>query len=419
MKQPFHLPAAGICVLALLPFSLSAQIDPCGLTWHQINAPNSPGLLIGQASAYDSQRHVAVLFGGHNPLTGILNTRDTWEWNGVNWTLRGSGPVQARKNAAMAYDSDRRVCVLFGGGTNVFLHETPFNDTWEWNGTSWSMRQASEPLATDRPPPLERPMLVYDSFRKKTVLLGSSVHVGNDISPVTRTWEWDGNNWTAVNSAPPPRIDSAMAYDSARSVTVLFGGTSYGSSGVLLADTWTWNGAIWSLAATGGTFPRDQHALAFDARRQVLVLFSGWSGGDLVDTSEWTGTSWINRPFAQFENNLRPRRRHMMWYDTQDQRVVLFGGTYSNGNAHTILDDLWEIRPPGRWVDFNYAGTPSLPETGEFYEPFNTLSEVVNAANPGCTIILKAGSRAESITITKPLKLEAYNGVVIVGQAAP
>ena len=37
----------------------------------------------------------------------------------------------------MAYDSARGVTVLFGGGIGP---NTQYNDTWEWDGTSWTER---------------------------------------------------------------------------------------------------------------------------------------------------------------------------------------------------------------------------------------------------------------------------------------
>lgn len=416
-----------ILLAVFLPLGLSAQIDPCGLTWHKINSPNSPGQLIGQAATYDARRQVAVLFGGNNPVTGVLFTGDTWEWNGVEWSKSNPGPPP-RKNAAMAYDTDRGVCVLFGGGTNIFPSQTPFNDTWERNGTEWIRRQGNDPSAADRPPPLEGPMMVYDSFRKRIVLLGASEHINGEFKPSERTWEWDGKVWTvhdrltSPSPAPSPRTDAAMAYDSARQVTVLFGGYRYAGIG-LLDDTWTWDGVAWKQVASGGTPSREEHAMAFDEGRKVVVLFSGRSlrGGQidvLVDTSEWDGTSWKPLPFASYNLNTA-RRLHKMWYDRHDQKVVMFGGMITTGNGdtlkHTILDDLWEARWPGRWVDFSYAGAPSKPESGEFDEPFNLLTEAVNAAPPGCTINLKPGFSGEKIKVIKPLKLRAYSGAATIG----
>jgi hypothetical protein len=110
-----------------------------------------------------------------------------------------------------------------------------------------------------------------------------------------------------------------------------------------------------------------------------------------------------------------------MWYETGTQRGMVFGGTISSqlpdGTlVHTIHDDVFEARPPGQWVDFNYPGQPSFDENGGFSTPFNTLAEAVSAVSPGCRINLKTGSRAEAITITKQLQLEAYYGWVTIGQ---
>ena len=394
-----------------------AQADPCALTWQRINSPNSPGQLTGQAVAYDSQRHVAVLFGGSNPLTGIRSTSATWEWNGASWTQRTSGAPSERKEAAMAFDSARGVCVLFGGGTNVFQNEIPFNDTWEWNGSTWTLRSGNDPAATDRPLPVDNPVMVYDSFRRRMVLMGASERVGNQVNPLSKTWEWDGSNWMAHAAVPPARYGPAMAYDPVRRITVLFGGVVPGSNHN--NETWTWNGTTWTLVATGGPPPRDEHAMAFDVRRKVLVMFGGLNAAieDLhQDTWEWDGSAWSLRPFA-YRFGLIGRRLHKMWYDTGDQKVITFGGAWSRRNgdgsySHFLLEDLWEARPPGLWVDFNYAGT----ESGDYYTPYNTLSEGVNSAPAGCTLNLKTGSRNETLMISKALKLEAYTGPVTIGQ---
>jgi hypothetical protein len=50
------------------------------------------------------------------------------------------------------------------------------------------------------------------------------------------TWSWNGKHWTQVQDiGPEPRTFAAMAYDSNRSRTVLFGGATQNT---LLGDTW-------------------------------------------------------------------------------------------------------------------------------------------------------------------------------------
>ena len=64
--------------------------------------------------------------------------------------------------------------------------------------------------------------MIYDSARGVTVLFG-----GWDGSYKGDTWEWEGTTWTLLSEVGPPgRLYSAMAYDSARAVTVLFGGAA-------------------------------------------------------------------------------------------------------------------------------------------------------------------------------------------------
>lgn len=405
-----------------LPLPALAQVDLCGLNWRRVNTANSPGHLIGQAAAYDSGRGVAVLFGGNNPFTSTDFSSDTWELTGTSWS-KANPPLRPhrRRGSALAYDSARGVCVLFGGGTNIFGHEIPFNDTWEWDGTVWTERRSNNPSAGDGPPPLDFPLMTYDSHRKRAVLIAGSERRGNKVDPADRTWEWDGQVWTAHLSkpAPVPRSGTAMVYDSARRVVLLFGGRG----GRPLGDTWTWDGVAWKLVTTGGTVAREDHAMAFDERRKVVVLFSGAtdlgsvSPTAIAETSEWDGSSWTPLGITpQFGVDLQPRRLHLMWYDTHEQRVMIFGGLFSASFTHTVLEDLWEARPPGQWVDFSYGGAPSLPETGEFHAPFNTLTEAVIAAPPGCTVILKPGALSGAITVTKPLTLEAYAGPVTLGR---
>ena len=80
-----------------------------------------------------------------------------------------------------------------------------------------------------------------------------------------------------------------MAFDDLRNVVVLFGG--YDSSGILLNDTWEYNGA-WREVETLQTPPeRYHHALAYDENRDVTILFGGHGSlGDVLgDTWEFDG----------------------------------------------------------------------------------------------------------------------------------
>lgn len=280
----------------------------------------------GAALAYDSTRAVTVLFGGRDSNASYLN--DTWEWDGTNW-VAPPGPPSPRYGHAMAYDSLQGVAVLFGGLSTTGL----LNDTWEWNGTDWAER--SSPTS---PSARHRPAATYDRVRGVVVLFGGGTWgVCDDLK--SDTWEWDGTSWVERNSVhrPPARCASAMAYDIARGEVVLFGG--YGYYGALHDDTWEWDGTDWvecNLSSHPGQ--RWLHAMAYDSAREVTVLFGGGCGNSCYsnETWEWNGTSWAERSPA---NRPSPRAGAVAAYDAARGVVVLFGGY---NDAVGYMQDTWE-----------------------------------------------------------------------------
>ena len=191
--------------------------------------------------------------------------------------------------------------------------------------------------------------MAFDSQRGRTVLFGGD-GLGGDFK--AETWEWDGSFWTQMNDiGPTPRRDPAMAYDSARQVTVLFGGRSaQGFEG----DTWQWDGQDWTQLSASGPPLRAAHTVAFDIARNRTVLFGG--GNDIVnfaDTWEFDGTEWTK----QDDTGPSERIGHAMAYDPVKSRIILFGGESSATGA---LGDTWswdgatwtriaEIGPPARF----------------------------------------------------------------------
>src|SRR5438105_4854819 len=78
-----------------------------------------------------------------------------------------------------------------------------------------------------------------------------------------------------------------MSYDSARERTVLFGGYLFLSGKDLdFGDTWEWDGEDWTQVADIGPFSRQWHSMAYDSKRNRVVLFGGNRVGFLGDTWE-------------------------------------------------------------------------------------------------------------------------------------
>src|SRR5262245_25887404 len=66
-------------------------------------------------------------------------------------------------------------------------------------------------------------------------------------------------DWTHDVTIPPrARVSSALAYDSRRAKTVLFGGTN----GDLFGATWEWNGTSWTEFDPPGPVPSPRYGLA-------------------------------------------------------------------------------------------------------------------------------------------------------------
>ncbi len=365
-----------------------------GTSWTQRNAPGLSSRY-AHTLTWDSSRNVVVLFGGTSPW-GLTN--ETWEWDGVQWSNRANAGPSPRQFAGLAFDPIRGVSVLTGGSTNSGAS----NEVWEWNGTQWTQRPTSLTLATYghtltfdvskqcltqisgyanighlseltewngsvwRNPSASNPgnrqlhAMAFDSIRGVTVLFGGSSST-NGSQFYADTWEFDGARWTQLDAAgPSPRNYAAMAFDSARGVTVLYGGIL--QNGTRSAETWEWNGTSWTQRNVSGPGPRDQHAMAFDAVRNVTVLFSGWQSGNWNgETWEFNGSEWTLRS----SSGPTPRYGHSMVFDSVRGATLMFGGlAFGNWNSET-----WEWNGQ-QWNNVNNGSLTPRHFSASAFDPF-------------------------------------------------
>lgn len=255
-----------------------------GSNWSQVSPATSPSARQGATMAYDAATRQLILFGGETGTnSGLLN--DTWTWDGTNWTqlTPGTSPP-ARYDASMAYDPANGTVMLFGGFGAVD-NSDDLNDTWIWDGSTWSQ---AAPAAS--PPVRTNAGLAYDPANGGLVLFGGTgpAPFGQAAPPsafLNDTWTWNGTNWTQQNPAasPPARTGADLAYDGATGQDILFGGT--GSDGSSLNDTWAWDGSAWTPVTTSASPPpRGSAVMAYDGATGQVVLFSGWNGFEQPDT---------------------------------------------------------------------------------------------------------------------------------------
>jgi hypothetical protein len=259
-----------------------------GARWIERVAVTVPTPRLRHAMAYDAARKRVLLFGGNTqdvPVFTVLD--DTWTWDGTTWKVEmppGERP-SARQDHAMTFDSNRGVVVLFGGtGPSGRL-----NDTWEWNGERWTRK-----LTASAPAPREGSAMAFDVARGVTVLFGGFNEAHSD-----ETWEWDGVDWMmrTPGQSPPRRNNHSMAYDSRRGRVVLFGGAIFKPDFTDFQhfdDTWEWDGETWiERARATSPAPRRRTAMAYDSVRENTVLFGGVDDVAVFgDTWLWDGTNW-------------------------------------------------------------------------------------------------------------------------------
>jgi len=401
-------------------------------SWTQV-ASTGPAARSLHAMAYDSQRGRTVLFGGwsHNSGTNY-NFADTWEWSGSVWVQVATTGPSARYRHTMAHDTQRGRTVLFGG--------VGVADTWEWNGSAWTQ------VVTTGPSLRYGHAMAYDSQRGLTVLFGGYGY-GSTNTYLGDTWEWNGSAWTQVaNTGPSGRYGQALAYDSRRGRTVLFGGFGFNGMG---GDTWEWNGTSWIQTANTGPSARSDHAMAYDTQRGVTVLFGGDYSND--DTWEWDGATWATVATTGPTAVACPA----MAYDTQRGMTVLFGGT---NDGIISFDDTWEwsggpagpgtpatasafgagCGSPALTLSPDISARPIINATGQvsmtnipstlafvslgwsrtMVGPFTLPFSLLGYGLPGCYLLQSCEAAAAPVTFTTPgtatysLPLPNWNGLI-------
>ena len=153
-----------------------------GVTWRPVAQPVRPparsAAAIALAPAVPSgQGPRAVMFGGIDASLAVLG--DTWEWDGVTWEQRTPAVApSARRGAALACAPGR--CILFGGQTGVGPSPVSLDDTWQWDGTTWTQLTSGT-----HPGAYPYASMAFDAAHDRMVLFTAN----NAIVPVRETWE--------------------------------------------------------------------------------------------------------------------------------------------------------------------------------------------------------------------------------------
>jgi cysteine-rich repeat protein len=302
-----------------------------GESWQEVVTPHAPPARSGAPMVHDSARGRVVLYGGELADRTVLCT--TWEYDGADWQeIQVADPPPARRYHGMAYDSLRSRVVLFGGsyGSPEWHY---LGDTWEYDGQTWT-----ELTPVTSPPPRDNHTLVWDPDRQQVVLFGGMGPTGL----VSDTWELDGAQWVQLDTpiAPNPRGQFALAHDSTSARLVLVGGTP--GAYQAFDDMWQLQGNLWTRVESRTPRRRLAAGMVYDDARGRIVMYGGVDGFPdgvmLDDTWEYDGHTWQRIRTATSPGG---RAGHALVFDSERQRAVLFGGIRSN-SFFDCADDHWE-----------------------------------------------------------------------------
>jgi hypothetical protein len=434
-----------------------------------LRTTNGPAARTGPAMAYDTKRHVTVLFGGAIPDDAgqLYPLNDLWEWNGARWARRmtnsptagwikdqngrwhpdytGNQPTP-RFEHAMAYDSRQGRVVLFAGRSlDPSGFDTALNEVWEWDGTRWYFRTTG---GTNGPASHFGHVMAYDSDRGVAVMYG-----GFDLADQGILWEWNGNSWTRFAPADGPLVsdsqdEGAMAYDSFHRVT-FFGPGTTGSPPFFLNNFWNWDGAKWFNRGAGFSLtivsPRDG-AMVFDSYRRRSIYFGGisFTGAASDLTASWDDAGWSLLATAPDTPPPSARFNHATAYDSLRHAVVMLGGEtdpFAQPPHKLAANSTWELiavdtplindqpasqyRPSGDTAIFSVSavGPPGTTLTYQWYHDDQLIGDdsgghivglgtpalkilKVTAADAGTYRAVVAGDCGETTTWPATLTLE-------------
>ncbi len=358
------------------PLALLGLAAAAAAQWTQVTPTTSPPARIAPAMAFDGT--FTVLFGGIDTATfPPVNFADTWTWDGLAWTQRSPANAPAGRNfAGMAHDVVRGRTVLYGGRTTTAISSTYRNDTWEWDGATWTqITTANTPGSIFSSNGVSEVSMAYDLVGQRVVLFGGELFQGIVPAPAL-TLEYDGTNWTQVSTtaAPPRRSQAAMCSAPTLAGVLLFGGTNFnnppGPNGeITWNDTWVYSALndAWTQLQPVGALPppRAGASILYDANLGLYVMHGGYvasqsSTTPLNDTWTFDGTTWtdVTVPFGA-----PPARVRFGASESPGNLHVMFGGAASftaAANAETwVQGSIAEAMPYGAGCQGS-NGTPIL-----------------------------------------------------------
>ncbi|MCI4372156.1 MAG: hypothetical protein L3K02_00710 [Thermoplasmata archaeon] len=321
--------------------------------WRNLTTAASPPAEGGMGLSFVTSDSAIVMFGGTLP-TGSVLSGETWSFSGGSWTEL-SPTISPPGSYALSFAdvNNTGYAILLLGNTQ--LSYAGLEESWTFQNGGWS------PLGQNSTAPPAGPAnMVYDSADKEIVLVTQGYFLAS--SPLEETWIYANSTWTELNEtvAPPSRASPTLVYDDADGYVLYFGGT-------FKTDTWTFQSGLWTqLFPAHHPAPALAGSAVFDSRDGYVLYFDSsstwiWSAGD------WTNLNITFQPDLS-ASLLGP---DTMVYDAADGYVLL---SHATNQTCPILGiyclGTWTFSG-GQWTNLSNESTtlpPPLLGSSEVYD---------------------------------------------------
>lgn len=222
-----------------------------------------------------------------------------------------------------------------------------------------TMPTATEEVIREDPPACAVANMIYHSQFHESLLIGC---VPNSVRQSTPNiiWGWNGERWRRVTEGGPQMLLlGGAAYDEKRNVVVMYGGYSW-SENSCVRETWEWDGENWEQKDVEPPTACDHLKMVYDSTREEVILFGGGDENQNLSTETW---SWNGETWTRITDAGPPGRAHFGFvHDATHGQSLLYGGY-----ADTILEDLWVWRE-STWQKANISGPGPLSHIGMVYD---------------------------------------------------
>jgi hypothetical protein len=282
-------------------------------------------------------------------ITSGTHSGDVWVYNRTTnrwrFAVAGYKALPRMEGSYGVYDTNRKRVLIFGGLTGI---QGNANEVWSLTRDAHGNYKAARLRPTGTyPAPTWLGAAAYDEANDRVVWLlgGNSSGPQNGLFSLSFTGGADGA-WTTLSPTGTVTNLAGMGYADVKKLKRLyiFGGASNSTLSTVNSQTayldYSTTNCTWTQITTSGATARRTPAMSYDAENEVLVVFGGYNGSNVINTTSYfpiNNTTWSNAAPGTL-----PAARRSVIGEFINGRFYITGGRPNTG---TWYSDTWELRP--------------------------------------------------------------------------